>query len=264
MLMSGQVIGYPCRRLYPYADGLRISKPPLPVRGSWVLVNFPGGDIRNGTVMGAYHPNLVDPIPNPQNADPFSSYESHYSGHWSYMNSTSGHLAMQFADRSYLVVSSGTALPTMYRHAVTSGQTQQRVEFTDKDRNPNPQKPFAVTWQQATSGQIGGLNVSMDASGNFTLSNAVTGKTCTVKFNGTTLTIDASGNYHVDLVSGKNLDITQGGASPTNFLTLVSKLVAAFNSHKHTNVMTGGDETGTPADQWTSDTVKSAIINISG
>ena len=46
---SGQLPGLPVKYGYQGpADALRISQPPLPGRGTWGLVAFPNGDIRNG------------------------------------------------------------------------------------------------------------------------------------------------------------------------------------------------------------------------
>jgi hypothetical protein len=181
------------RRTYDHADGLRIRKPPLPVRGSWGYVFFPGGDVRNPVWMGAYHPNLVDSIPNDA-SDPFSDYESNFDGSWSYRHGVSGFWGQQWADNSSLVMgTSGLSLPQVYRHIVTSGQQQQRVVFNQSDRNPNPQKPFGWAYGQAVSGGMGGLSVVTDASGNFTMTAGTSGRTFTVNFNNMTVVISPSG-----------------------------------------------------------------------
>lgn len=262
-LASGQKLGYPVQRLYPVADGLRISKPPLPVRGSWVMISFSGGDMRNGIMMGAFHPNLNDAIPNAP-GDPFSHYDSHYSGHWHHMDGMSGFVSTQFADTSSFVMGSGSLnLPMIFRHKVDENQQQMRIPFTQQDRNPKPQQPFGWKYSQAVSGGMGGLTCSTDVSGNFNVTNSASGKTGSFSFGGTTIHIDANGNANIDLGGGKLLNMTQGGGAASDFLTLVSKLVIAFNSHTHGNVMSGGDITSTPTSPWSADTVRSAIIHIS-
>jgi hypothetical protein len=251
------------RRTYDHADGLRIRKPPLPVRGSWGYVFFPGGDVRNPVWMGAYHPNLVDSIPNDA-SDPFSDYESNFDGSWSYRHGVSGFWGQQWADNSSFVMgTSGLSLPQVYRHIVTSGQQQQRVVFNQSDRNPNPQKPFGWAYEQAVSAAVGGFTVVCSPSGDFAVSSAVSGRSLTFTFNGTTISVDASGNANINLASGKLLNITQGGAAATDFLALVSKLVSAYNNHTHGGVTAGTDNTSTPNQQWTSNTIKSTAIDIS-
>jgi hypothetical protein len=261
-LASGQLLGYPVQRLYSVADGMRISKKPLPVRGSWVMVGFSGGDMRSAIVLGAYHPNLVDAIPNAA-GDPFSDYDSHYSGHWSHLDGVSGHLAMQFADTSSFVVSSGGTLPVIFRHMVDDQQEQKRVPFTQQDRNPKPQNPFGWWYQQAASGSMGGTTAAIDVSGNFSMAGSGMGKTMTMTFSNTTVQVDAQGNTKIALGGSATLDVSQGGGALTDFVGLVSKLVSNFNSHTHGGVMAGGDISGTPTSPWTANTIKSLAIKIS-
>lgn len=263
VMLPSAVIPFLVRRLYPVADGMRISKSPMPVRGSWGYVQFPGGDVRNGMWMGAYHPNLVDSLPDDA-SDPFSSYDSNYDGSWSYSHGVCGFSAQQWADNSSFVMGSGNLnVPTLHRHTVTSGQVRQRVPYQQSERNPKPQPPFGWSFNQSVSGQVGGLSITQTPSGSFSMASTVSGQTMAISFNGCTVTIDASGNAHIDLPSSKNLFITQGGGSPTDFLGLVSKLVTAFNSHSHGGIQRGAGSTDPPDQQWTAATIKSTIIDIS-
>jgi hypothetical protein len=213
MLQSGQVLNFLVRRTYPHSDGVRISKPPLPSRGSHILIVYPGGDIRNPMMLGAYHPNQVDPLPSAA-ADPFADYESDYSGGYYYKDGVSGNVVQQWADNSYFVMGSSLSIPTIYRHQVTSAQVQERIPFTQSFRNPNPQKPFAMGFGQATSGSIGGTTFQLDASGNLLVSGTVQ-RSITLKFGGATLVLDASGTItatpgaSTNFVVSGNLHVTQ-------------------------------------------------------
>lgn len=252
MTPSGQILPL-VRRLYDHADGLRIKKPPMPVRGSWGMVMFPGGDIRNPHWMGAYHPNLVDSLPSDA-SDPFSDYESNFDGSYSYRHGVSGFWGQQWADNSSFVMgTSGLGVPELFRHTVTSGQARQRVKFNQSERNPSPQKPFGWAFQQSVSGEVGGLKATCDASGNFTLQAGTSGRTFTVNFNDMTIVVSTSG-----------VTITTTGDTP---ITLDSKIVlvtgnvfakgdvrAGFTTpaqvtllgHDHSKVKSGEDQTGPP------------------
>lgn len=197
MTQSGQVLNFPVRRVYPHADGMRMSKPPLPSRGSHILLCFPGGDVRNPMMLGAFHPNQQDPLPSTV-ADPFSHYESDYSGGYHYMDGISGNVVRQWADNSMFVMGSSLTPPTIFRHNVTSAQIQERIPFPQSERNPKPQQPFAVGYTQATSGTIGGLGWAIDVSGNFSLTAGTMGRTFNVTFNGTNISIDQIGNVSIN------------------------------------------------------------------
>ena len=194
MLASGQMPAFTVRRLYfGAADSHRIDKPPLPGRGTWGLVVFPSGDIRNATWLGAYQPEQIDAIPNSQ-ADPFSIYQSHFSGHWSYTDGLSGYVSQQWADGSYFVASSGDTLQTVFRHIVDPQQNRQQVPFTFSDRNPNPQPTFAFTFAQSGTH----FSVALNASGSL-LFNFAHGQSVTFAQSGSnsTITMDGSGNITI-------------------------------------------------------------------
>lgn len=189
-----QMPGLSIRRIYDgSADSLRISKKPLPVRGTHGIVLFPHGDFRNAVWLGAVQQNLADAIPSDAN-DPFMRYESHFSGHWELLDQY-GNSTISFADgSSFAANASGGTVPTIYRHVVDQSQVQQRVALTAAERNPSPPAPFAFVFSQAASGSNGGVSFSTDASGNTTLSCSTTGHTSTISYNGATIQIDANGN----------------------------------------------------------------------
>lgn len=234
------------------ADALRIKQSPMPGIGSWGLAAFPAGDIRNGVWLCSYFPSQIDAIHSPGLAtDPFDEYDAHFSGYWRLLDGT-GNLSFQFSDGSYGVFGSGSALPTVYRHIV-SNQQRQKVPFTFAERVPNPPSRFQGFFQQANAG----TSFSLDASGNITVSGAVSSSIKLI-LGGTTLTIssDAAGQVTLALPAAETFNITQGGSPATDFVALVSKLVAAFNAHTHPG-------TGTPTTPWSTSTVNSTIIEIS-
>lgn len=230
MLSTGQITGFPVRRLYQgTSDGMRISKPPLPVQGSWGLVIFPSGDARNGVWLGSYPPNMVDAIPNSQD-DPFCDYHSHWSGHWNFTHGISGYTATQFADGSYAVAASGSDLLTTYRHTVDDQQKQQRIAFTFKDRNPNPQPTFAYTFVQSGTQ----FSAYLTTSGSLTVTFNK-GQTLTVQQSGTgaVWTIDGNGNITFSAASG-NGTVTINGPQQ---ITMNTKY-AQVNASDHMDVNT--------------------------
>jgi hypothetical protein len=203
MLSTGQITGFPVRRLYHgTADGMRINKPPLPVKGSWGLVIFPSGDARNGVWLGSYPPNMVDAIPNEQD-DPFCDYHSHYSGHWSFTHGISGYMATQFADGSYAIASSGSNLLTTHRHTVDDQQKQQRVEFKWSDRNPNPQPTFAYTFVQSGTQ----FSVYLTGAGSTTVTFNQ-GQTLTIQQSGTGTTWNIDGDGNITFSTAGTVTIT--------------------------------------------------------
>lgn len=225
---SGQIAGYPVKVLHRgAADFMRIDQDPLPTRGTWGLVAFPEGDVRNGIWLGSYYPAKANAVTSPP-GDPTVRYHAHYSGDWDYLDGA-GVEAHQWADGSYFVAGSG-ALPTAYRQTVDENQTVSRLAYARSARIPSPPSAFPFTY---------------------------------VHESGTSISVDVSGNVTVALAASKVLNITQGGAAASDFLALVSKLVTAFNNHVHTGVQSGGSNTGTPASPWSSTTVNSTIIDIS-
>jgi hypothetical protein len=222
MLQSGQMPVYTVKRIYHgLVDAYRINKPPLPTRGSWGLIAFPGGDVRNATWLGSYQPHKIDAITSEQD-DPFADYQAHFSGHWSHLHGVSGYLATQFADGSFFVAGSGISLPTMHRHVVGDQQKRERIEYPFSDRAPNPQKTFSYSFNQsgtnftATLDPSGNLNVLFDQ-----------GKSLTFQQSGTsaTIVIDGSGNITVNAAQ----TITYNAPASMAFITPV----ATFSSAVH-------------------------------
>lgn len=216
---SLQMPGTSVRRLYDgSADSLRISKKPLPTRGTHGLVIFPMGDLRNPVWLGAIQQNLSDAIPSDAN-DPFMHYDSHFSGHWSLLDQFGNH-ATQFADGTSLTVNaSGGALPTTYRNIVDQNQERQRVAFPFSQRVPSPPQPFTLSISQATSGSLGGATVTIDASGNVNITPSAGGN------------VVITGNLHVtqNVIAGYG-----GGDSVT------------LQNHLHSGVTTGSSNTQKP------------------
>lgn len=214
-----------------YADALRISQEPLPTIGTWGIVAFPNDDIRNGVWLCSYLPSFLDALHAPGGAtEPFIDYDAHWSGHWNLLDGE-GNYAVQFVDGSFITVASGTTLPTIYRHTVNSSNERERVPFTRGERIPNPPAPRPMHIEHSS---------------------------------GTKITIAADGTVTIDLAGGKKLDITQAGAPAADHLTLVSKLLTAFNAHTHTGVTTGGGNSGPPTTLLTPANVQSDVVDISG
>jgi hypothetical protein len=252
---TGQLPAMPVGMMYSgYADPLRIHQTPLPQKGTHGLVVFPGGDLRNGRWVGSYYPDQRDAITSDP-SDPTVDYYAHWSGFWSYLDA-SGTLAMQWPDSSYLVVGSGSALPAVYRHIVDQNGDQQRVEYTMANRVQNPPgAPFSVNFAQAS-----GTTFSLDTSGSVTI---VGGPQATLKitFRGATLNIDASGNIGLDVPSGKNVNITDGGQAGDG-VALLSLLIDWLNSHTHSDVQNGPSNTGTPVSPATVQNLQSQIVKL--
>lgn len=267
---SGQLPGFPIRMGYwGPADGQRVKHPAMPGRGTWGLAAFPGGDIRNGVWLCSIYANQVDALTAPV-GDPFQEYDAHLSGYWRLLDGA-GQEAVQWPDGSYLVIASGTILPTTFRHIVDQNQVRQRIAFTRADRIPSPPTAyqFTLNHQSGTNLNINGAGaLSLSVTGAMTLTSigAVLASglsTCTLQFGGTTVEIDATGNVIIKMASGATFQLTQGALSANDFLPLVSKLISAFNSHVHSGVTTGGGNTGAPTSNWASGTIGSAIAKIS-
>jgi hypothetical protein len=174
------------------ADALRINQQPMPGIGTWGLVAFAKGDIRNGCWLRSYLPSQVDAITGTGAAtDPFIEYMSHFSGYWRLLDGE-GNLSFQFPDGSWGIYAATSGLPATYRHIV-EGQTQQTVELPFSGRVTSPPGPFQGFFQQAASG----TSFALDASGNVTISGAVNA-TLTLVFGGTAIILDgATGNVTV-------------------------------------------------------------------
>jgi hypothetical protein len=229
---SGQDPGYVVRMGYVGpADTLRIRQRPLPTRGSWGLIAFPYGDIRNGVWICTILPSLADALTSTASGvsdlDPFIDYESHYSGFWKMLDGL-GQLSMQFPDGSSFVVGSGTALPTTYRHTVTSGNVREKIPFVTADRIPNPPSPYALTLAMKS-----GATISVDASGNTSVStvgniSAIASGTASITASGNVTAVSASGSVSLTDGKGSNFTLsndTNGSATMAGTLTLACNVV---------------------------------------
>jgi hypothetical protein len=186
--MTGQMVSVPIIPGRDYVDALRVSQKPFPSTGTWGLVAFPHGDLRNGIWLCAYPPSFLDALTTTGDpTDPFIDYESHFSGNWSLLDGK-GNFATQFADGSSLVAGAASGLPTIYRNTVDTDQNRQQVPFTQAQRVPNPPSGFFFNFKH-----ISGTSFSIDPSGNVAVSG-VAGTTLTLTFD----TIILNGNVIVN------------------------------------------------------------------
>lgn len=258
---TGQNPSFPVQILRDSAGALQTRQKPLPQLGSWGIVLFPRGDLRNGIWLGSYYASKLDALTltGPSGAaptDPFIDYEAHYSGAWRLLDGL-GNVAQQFADGSWMTFASGVGLPTTYRHTVSAGQEQQAIPFPFSERAPNAPGAFNFEFQHKS-----GTQVSVDSSGNVAVSGAA-GATLTLRFRNISFTLGPSGAT-LDLPGSETFNITQGGASANDFLVLVSKLLTAFNGHQHSGVSTGLGVTGNPTVVLTANDLKSVVVDVSG
>lgn len=265
---TGQQVPYRINMERDWANAISVRQKPLPQIGTWGLIAFPYDDLRNGTWICAYYPSMMDALTTSLASgfaatDPFIDMDAHFSGDLSYKDGL-GNVFRQWIDGSTFVAGSGSGTPTLYRHTVDGGNNQTVQPFTYAQRvsgNPQSGTPFYFNYVHKS-----GTSFSVDPSGNFTVSGAP-GATFTCTFGVATLTINSSGLVTLALPGSETFNITQGGASASDFLALVSKLVTAFNAHTHpvTGVQAGGATvtSQTPSSAWNASTIKSTIIDIS-
>lgn len=206
MLPSGQIPGYPVKVGFQGpADAMRVKKTALPTPGTWGIVLFPAGDVRNGVWMTSYYAQKVTAFDS--TTDPHQEYDSHYSGYYRSLDQN-GNENIVFPDGTAIVVSSTGAVASTQRQTVTPEQAQESVPFTADQRVPNPPSPFYLAIRHISgtsivispSGAItiiGVEDIDMTASGdvNITAQNAtITATTATVDSPNTTCT----GNLIVD------------------------------------------------------------------
>ena len=182
---TGQIIGYPVKMgHHGAADAMRIDQHPLPTRGTWGLVAFSDGDVRNGIWLCSYYPSKQNAVTSP-NDDPTVRYRAHWSGDWDYLDG-SGLNAHEWADGSYFVAGSG-ALPDTYRQTVDTDQNVNRTAYSRTERIPNPPSAFPFRYVHSS-----GTEVQIDASGNVTVT-AAGGATAIITGNSGTVEIGAGG-----------------------------------------------------------------------
>lgn len=226
MLPSGQMPGYPVQVLINGpADPLRVRQRELPAPGTWGMVAFHAGSPRNGVWLGSYYGQNNQAFSN--TTDPAYEYDSHYSGFYTTLDST-GNKVISFPDGTNIVIGNITAPPTMYRQTVNPAQQQEAVPFTAAQRVPNAPNPFSITVNHPS---------------------------------GASLQITPSGAINVNAASGETVNFSQGGASVSDALVLVSKMINEFNNHVHPDPQ-GGD-TGPPATQLTATDIESTVTKTS-
>lgn len=253
---TGQNPSFPVTMLRPTAGAYQVHQLPLPQIGSWVVVFFPRGDLRNGICLGAYYPSQLDALTTTQASgasatDPFNEYHASYSGDWWMLDGT-GNFSRQFADGSFFVAGSDAALPTVYRHTVDGSQTQQIVALPFSDRVPSP--PAAYKFHFET---VSGTKFDVDSSGNVAVSGAP-GATLTFAFDNISITFGGSGAT-VTLPGSETFNISQGGGAASDFLVLVSKFITKFNAHTHS-----GGGSGPPSTLLVPADVEAVAVKISG
>lgn len=281
-LRSGVIPDQPIRVGYGgFADALRVHSGPLPTRGTWGIVIFLNGDIRNGVWICSIYTSFLNALPgngdNPQSA--FWDYDAQWSGYWRLLDDV-GQEFVAYPDGSYSTTTSGApaGLPTIYRYTVDNKQVSQRIPYPATDRTAAPPSPFSKKFHHAS----GNADVTIDQDGNVAAtlaggatatltvngtvatigadgSTSITGKSgSTISFivNGATIKIDAAGN--VDVITTK---MNVGTAPAADAAALVSLLVTAFNSHIHPSP---DGATGPPTVPWTPATIESSILALSG
>ena len=236
-----------------YADPFRINQHPLPQVGTWGLVAFVNGDIRNGVWICSYYAQQADAIAS--DTDPTLEYESHWSGFWRSLNQA-GTFAAQWPDGTSLVIGSGIALPAPTRHIVNqNSQVQQTIPFTMADRVPSPPSAFQLQLTMKS-----GTTLTLDAAGDWTLVVPKTiSETCT------TLNISAAGAVTITAGSTMSLSATTSMTLTSPLITLaastevhlqtplvvvdgdiVSSGLALLRTHTHTGVVPGTGVSGPP------------------
>lgn len=264
---SGQLPGAPIKMMYQgYADPLRVKQTPLPQRGTWGVVMFLNGDIRNGLWLGAFYPNQMTALTSPASGtDPAIDYEAHWSGYWRQMDG-GGNMAMQWPDGSSLTVAAATGMPTVYRQVVNGQQKQVQAPFTMAQRVTTTPSAFVMDLNHSS-----GFRITVAANGDLAITGSASGhgSKATVSMAGTTLVmnspqISGDGWVTLDLIGGAKLEIQQASAGATDFLVLVSKFLTLFNNHVHSGIQAGGSNSGTPTVAATNANTKSNAINISG
>lgn len=243
---SGQIVGYPIKILHRgAADAMRVDQDPLPTRGTWGLIAFPDGDIRNGIWLGAFYPSKQNAVTSPT-GDPTVRYHAHWSGDWDYLDG-SGNAARQWADGSYVVAASGAGgLPGVFRQLVdATKQTVSRVLYNRTDRIPNPPSAFVFKFAHAS-----GTQVAVDAAGNASVT-AASGASITLQGNGGTFVLGSDGN----ITMTPTATVTVNGNIVTNGAITASGDITAgtgggdsvtLQNHTHGGVQSGASHTAKP------------------
>ena len=250
---SGQMPGIPVTVVSDGpADALRVKQHALPTPGTWGVVAFPAGDIRNGVWLGSLYAQNVQAYTN--TTDPHFEYDSHYSGYYKWLDQT-GNQNIYYPDGTAIVVGTATTADPTFRQVVNPDQSSSSVEFTSSQRVPSPPSPFNTTINHAT-----GAKAQITSTGAVNV-EAANGQTITLSVNGASIQIDASGNINIDAAAGKAINLSQGGASLADTLVLTNSLISAYNAHVHSDPE--GGNTGTPTTQLTASDIGSTLVNVS-
>ena len=246
VLPSAQGISTVRAPYYGPADGLRVRQGPLPRPGTTGLCAWPYGDSRNGVWICSLYSGQQDAT---QPGDPHADYDSHWSGYWHLLDQ-SGQAFTSYPDGSYVTLSDEPGLPAVTRHIVDQNQKRQAVPVAATDRLASPPSPRPYRFHHGS-----GTQVDIDASGNTSVA-VQPGQTLRIAAGGTTITVAASGAVSILLASGETLGVGTGAFS--DFLVLASKLVAAFNTHTHTE-----NGAGPPSRLLAEGDVNSTVIQVS-
>lgn len=93
-----------------------------------------------------------------------------------------------------------------------------------------------------------GTNMKFHSDGSLTVTSS----------SGSEINMESSGEISVTVPNGQVFAVN----GTNDALALVSLLVAAFNSHTHGGVQTGGGTSGTPTSPWSASTIESSLVKV--
>ncbi len=176
----------------------------LPLKGTRVLVGFPYGDDRGGTVLGSVTPSLQNAFTTQSTDHPATKFRAAWSGFVDYEDGKTGARFLQWPDGTTLgMAPSGVAFPTLYQTVATTGQVQQKVPVTLSQRTSGQGAvlPYTFIWNSPT-----GASAGIDHLGNATLTAAP----------GASGVLTVSGGASVTLLPNGNVVISAPGLIQLN------------------------------------------------
>lgn len=196
-------------------DGVRGTFPPLPTRGTRVLVAFPRGDIRNATVVCSL-PGALPDANALSSAIAHANYRAEWSGFWHWHDET-GNTADVWPDGSAILVGF-TGIPTLTRHSLDRNQVRIQTPYTQQQRvtAATSGTPFPWTWKHSTA-----ATVTVDVSGAVAIA-AAPGHDIVLSVAGATVTVAHGGTV---TVSGTSLAIPGGLLAVTGQITVNGTVV---------------------------------------
>lgn len=205
-IFGGQMPTLPVKVLtHGPRDGVRGIFPALPTVGTWGLVLFPRGDIRNGHWAGATDPNLIDASTHAPGLGG-TEYSAHFGGGWSWLG-MDGTRAEVFPDGTSLLL--GSAMPTPTRHTLTDKQARVRTPFTAGQRVSVVPGAFEAVLTHPT-----GAGAQLNASGTWAFTAAAGESVILQVTGGATATLNPDGSVRISAASGKSVTVESlGGAS---------------------------------------------------